>query len=421
VALAFEILPPTSGSGAAVGSPRGAARLGRLTTPHGVVDTPAFLPVGTLGAVKGVTPQELSAAGASILLANLYHLVLRPGVEVVERLGGLHRFTGWTGPLATDSGGFQVWSLGHLRTVDDGGVTFRSHYDGSPWRFTPEEVVGWQQRLGVDVAMALDECLPWPVSREQAAASWERTLGWARRARAAWRGAAGGGLFGIVQGSVFGDLRQRAAAELAALDFDGYAIGGVSVGEPAALRREVVETTAAALPAGRPRYLMGVGYPADILHAAMHGVDLFDCVLPARNGRHGMLFTREGVLKIRHARFRDDPRPVDPACGCPCCSRLPRAFLHHLMRAGELTGAVLATLHNLRFYLDFMGELRQAIALGALADLAARLASRQAGPTGDIGGPGDPGGDSCPGGQQPERRPEDRHPGAGPLPPDPHE
>jgi queuine tRNA-ribosyltransferase len=388
VALAFEILPVPAASrpSGSAGAAPGAARLGRLTTPHGVVDTPAFMPVGTLGAVKGVTPQELAAAGASILLANLYHLVLRPGVEAIERLGGLHRFTGWTGPLLTDSGGFQVWSLGHLRTVDDGGVTFRSHLDGSPRRFTPEDVVAWQRRLGVDVAMVLDECPPWPVTREQAAASWERTLGWARRARAADSASAGasggaaGGVFGIVQGSVFPELRQRAAQELAALDFDGYAIGGVSVGEPAADRRSVVEHTAAALPPARPRYLMGVGYPADILHAAMHGVDLFDCVLPSRNARHGVLFTRAGPLKIRHARYRDDPAPVDPACGCPCCTRLPRAFLHHLMRAGELTGAVLATLHNLRFYLDFMGDLRQAIALGALADLAASLACGQAGP-----------------------------------------
>ncbi|HLX06769.1 MAG TPA: tRNA guanosine(34) transglycosylase Tgt [Thermoanaerobaculia bacterium] len=367
MALSFEVLEAAPG---AAGRGATGARRGRLTTPHGVVETPAFMPVGTLGAVKGVTAQELTAAGASILLANLYHLALRPGIDTIERLGGLHRFTGWTGPLLTDSGGFQVFSLGHLRTVDDDGVTFRSHLDGSPWRFTPEAVVDWQERLGVDVAMTLDECPPWPIGREQAAASWERTLGWARRARAAWRGGAGGsggGLFGIVQGSVFPDLRLRAAAELTALDFDGYAIGGVSVGEPADARRAVVAETAAALPPGKPRYLMGVGYPADLWHAAMHGIDLFDCVLPARNARHGMLFTREGVLRIRQARFRDDPRPLDPACSCPCCTRQSRAFLHHLMRAGELTGAVLATLHNLRYYLDFTAELRQAIALGATA------------------------------------------------------
>jgi queuine tRNA-ribosyltransferase len=368
----FEILP--------AGAAAGAARRGRLTTAHGVVETPAFMPVGTLGAVKGVTPQALADAGASIMLSNLYHLVLRPGVDVIERLGGLHRFTGWGGPLLTDSGGFQVWSLGHLRTVDDGGVTFRSHIDGAAWRFTPEDVAHWQERLGVDVAMMLDECPPWPVSREQAAASWQRTLGWARRARAAWRGAGGGALFGIVQGSAYRDLRQQAAADLAALDLDGYAIGGVSVGEPPAERRAAVEWTAPVLPAERPRYLMGVGYPEDILHAVGCGVDLFDCVLPSRNARHGLLFTREGVLKIRHARFRDDPRPLDAACSCPCCSRQSRAFLHHLMRAGELTGQVLATLHNLRYYLDFMEEVRQAIALGALADLAARLAVRRADP-----------------------------------------
>jgi queuine tRNA-ribosyltransferase len=367
MSLSFEILATC-----------GEARRGRLVTPHGAVDTPAFLPVGTLGAVKGVSPQELEAAGASILLANLYHLALRPGIATIESLGGLHRFTGWPGPLLTDSGGFQVFSLAGLRTVDADGVTFRSHLDGSPLRFTPEGVVDLQRRLGVDVAMVLDECPPFPVEREVAAAAWERTLSWARRARDSSAGLPGG-LFGIVQGSVWRDLRARAAADLAALGFDGHAIGGVAVGEPAAARREVVEWTAPALPAGKPRYLMGVGYPGDILHAVAHGVDLFDCVLPARNARHGVIFTRAGALKIKNAGFRDDPRPLDPECGCPACARLSRAFLHHLARAGELTAAVLATLHNLRFYLDFMGELRQAIALGALTDLAARLAIRETG------------------------------------------
>jgi queuine tRNA-ribosyltransferase len=347
----------------------GQARRGRLTTPHGVVETPAFMPVGTLGAVKGITPQELEAAGASILLANLYHLALRPGIDAVERLGGLHAFTGWPGPLLTDSGGFQVWSLGGLRTLDAEGVTFKSHIDGSSLRFTPEGVASFQERMGVDVAMMLDECTPWPAEREAAAASWERTLGWARRAREAWRGS-GGGLFGIVQGSVYRDLRERAAAELAALDFDGYAIGGVAVGEPAPERRAVVEWTAPALPAERPRYLMGVGYPEDILHAVVQGVDLFDCVLPSRNARHGVLFSREGVLKIRNARYREDSRPIDAQCGCPACRRTSRAFLHHLARAGELTAAVLGTLHNLRYYLDFMAGLRQAIQLGALTESA---------------------------------------------------
>ncbi len=329
------------------------------------METPAFMPVGTLGAVKGVTPQELEAAGASIMLANLYHLALRPGIDVVETLGGLHRFTGWRGPILTDSGGFQVWSLGGLRTVDAGGVTFRSHLDGSPLRFTPEGVVSFQERMGVDIAMMLDECPPWPVEKAVAAASWERTLCWARRARAAWR-EGDTALFGIVQGSAYRDLRERAAAELAELDFPGYAIGGVSVGEPEP--GAVVAWTAPVLPADKPRYLMGVGYPSDILHAVAQGVDLFDCVLPARNARHGVLFTREGVLKIKNARFKDDPRPLDPGCSCPACARTSRAFLHHLTRAGELTAAVLATLHNVRFYLDFMAEVRQAIQLGALTN-----------------------------------------------------
>lgn len=352
----------------------GLARRGRLATAHGAVDTPAFMPVGTLGAVKGVVPQALAEAGASILLANLYHLALRPGIEVIAGLGGIQRFTGWHGPMLTDSGGFQVWSLAALRRVDEDGVTFRSHLDGSPLRFTPEGVVAMQERLGVDVAMVLDECPPWPVERDEAAASWARTLAWARRAREAARGPSA--LFGIVQGSVFRELRERAAADLAPLGFDGLAIGGVSVGEPAAERRAVVEWTAPLLPAARPRYLMGVGTTQDILHAVAQGVDLFDCVLPARNARHGVLFTRDGVLRIRNARFRDDPRPVDPACACPACARVSRAFLHHLARAGEITAAVLATLHNLRHYLDFMAEVRQAIELGALTDLAARLATR---------------------------------------------
>jgi queuine tRNA-ribosyltransferase len=359
----------------------GEARRGRLTTPHGVVETPAFMPVGTLGAVKGVTPQELERAGASILLSNLYHLALRPGIDAVERLGGLHAFSGWERPILTDSGGFQVWSLGGLRTVDADGVTFRSHLDGSPLRFTPEGVVDFQERMGVDIAMVLDECTSWPVERPVAEASWERTLAWARRARAASKGGPGG-LFGIVQGSVYRDLRERAAVDLAALDFDGYAIGGIAVGEPLAERRAAVEWTAPVLPAHRPRYLMGVGYPDDILHAVAQGVDLFDCVLPARNARHAVLFTREGVLKIKNARFKDDPRPLDEACRCPACARTSRAFLHHLFRCGELTAPVLATLHNLRFYLDFMADIRQSIGLGALTDLGT-LARGAAGETGE--------------------------------------
>jgi queuine tRNA-ribosyltransferase len=341
------------------------------------------MPVGTLGAVKGVTPQELAAAGASVMLSNLYHLALRPGIPVIEKLGGIHRFTGWSGPVLTDSGGFQVWSLGALRKVDADGVTFRSHVDGSVLRFTPQGVVEMQARMGVDIAMVLDECPPWPVMEEAAAASWGRTLDWAARAREAQAtSGARGALFGIVQGSSYPELRQRAAAELSRLDFDGYAIGGVSVGEPEALRRAAVEWTAPVLPADRPRYLMGVGTPADILHAVAAGIDLFDCVLPARNARHGVLYTRQGIVKIKNARYRDDPLPIDPECSCPTCRAVPRAFLHHLVRTGEITAPVLATLHNLRFYLDFMAAIRQSIALGTLTDLAdsaARCASRSIG------------------------------------------
>lgn len=367
MALRFEVLARD-----------GAARLGRLSTPHGALDTPAFMPVGTLGAVKGMGPHELEAAGAGILLANLYHLTLRPGIDAIENLGGLHRFVGWPGPMITDSGGFQVFSLARLTEIDQGGVTFRSHLDGATLRFTPESVVESQRRLGVDLAMVLDECPPWPVTRAAATASLDRTLAWARRSREAWSGGPGG-LFGIVQGSVFPDLRERAVAVLGELELDGLAIGGVSVGEPEALRRSVVEHTAPLLPADRPRYLMGVGTPADLIHGVLAGIDLFDCVLPSRNARHGVLFTRGGTLRIRNAVHRDDPRPVEEACPCPCCRRVSRAFLHHLVRAGEVTGQVLATLHNIRFYLDFMVELREAMASGTLAVKAAALAARASG------------------------------------------
>lgn len=359
---------------------RGAARRGRFHTPHGTVETPAFMPVGTLGAVKGVPPESLEDLGAEVMLANLYHLSLRPGIDVVEGLGGIHRFTGWNRPVLTDSGGFQVFSLSNLNRVDDDGVTFKSHVDGARIRFTPESVVEMQSRLGVDVAMVLDECPPWPVEERRAEEAWERTLAWERRALAAmegrretggpggtaWRGA----LFGIVQGSVFRPLRERAAAELAELGFGGHAVGGVSVGEPGELRRGVVEWSVPHLPADRPRYLMGVGYPADLEHAVDCGIDLFDCVLPARNARHGHLFVPpsedapEGVLKIKNARHREDPRPIQEGCPCPACRRVSRAFVHHLVRSGEWTGGVLATLHNLRFYLDFMRDLRQAISSG---------------------------------------------------------
>ena len=348
----------------------GQARRGRLATTHGTVETPAFMPVATRGAVKGMTAQELEAAGASVMLANLYHLTLRPGIDVIERLGGIHRFTGWRGPILTDSGGFQVFSLAKLRRLEPEGVTFRSHLDGSLVRLTPESVIEAQCRLGVDIAMVLDECPPWPISKEGAASSLALTSQWAERARIAWPEENPGALFGIVQGSVYRGLRQQAAESLRALDFHGYAVGGVSVGETSEHRRQVVEWTVPELPAGKPRYLMGLGTPADLLHAVRCGVDLFDCVLPARNARHGVLFTRRGVLRIKNARFREDDRPVDEGCSCPLCRRQSRALLHHLIRAGELTGAVLATIHNVRYYLDFMADLREGVELGTLADLA---------------------------------------------------
>jgi queuine tRNA-ribosyltransferase len=354
----------------------GPARCGVLTTPHGEVSTPAFMPVGTLGAVKGVPPWELIEAGAEILLANLYHLALRPGIEAIEELGGLHVFCGWDRPMLTDSGGFQVFSLASLRAIDDHGVTFRSHLDGASLRFTPENVVEWQRRLGVDVAMVLDECLPWPVEGPKADESVARTGEWARRSREAWgREPGAGGLFGIVQGGVFPELRARAARQLAAMDFDGYAIGGVAVGEPDEERRRAIEETAPQLPAAKPRYLMGVGTPADIAHAVAAGVDLFDCVLPTRNARHGVLFTRRGPLRIKNASFQRDERPIDEACGCRTCTTVSRALVHHLLRSKEITGMVLATVHNLRFYLDFMGDLREAIASGRLSEVVAGAGS----------------------------------------------
>lgn len=338
------------------------------------------MPVGTLGAIKGLGPQGLEEAGAAVMLSNLYHLSLRPGIETIEKLGGLHRFTGWNRPILTDSGGFQVMSLAALRTLDDGGVTFRSHLDGSSVRFTPEGVVEAQGRIGVDIAMVLDECPPWPIDRARAENSLRRTEEWARRARSAWKGFEGG-VFGIVQGSVFLDLRQRAVEELVGLGFDGYAIGGVSVGEPMAERWRVIEATAPALPEDRPRYLMGVGRPQDIVRAVAQGVDLFDCVLPARNARHAVAFTRQGVLKLKNARFRADRMPLDPECECSTCRRVSRAFLHHLFRSGEITGPVLVTAHNLRFYLDFMGDLREAIASGALPRRMRALDEQMAAPT----------------------------------------
>ena len=353
------------------------ARRGRLRTAHGAVETPAFMPVGTAGAVKAVTPRDLRAAGAEVVLANTYHLHLRPGDELIARRGGLHRFMGWSGPILTDSGGYQVYSLAARRVIGETGVRFRSHLDGSEHELTPETATDIQARLGSDIAMAFDECTPWPASVDEARASMERTLRWARRARArhdALSGAplgAGAGMttpgqlqFGIVQGGMYPALRARSARETVALGFHAYAIGGLSVGEPTPVMYDVAGTTAALLPADRPRYLMGVGMPDDLVESVACGIDLFDCVLPTRNARNGQLFTRRGPLSIKAAAWAEDDRPVDPECACYTCSHFSRAYLRHLHVAREMTGAVLNTVHNLYFYLDTMRRIRDAIQSG---------------------------------------------------------
>ena len=377
--MACSIRDRVSGASAfEVTATDGAARRGRLPTVHGVVETPAFMPVGTAAAVKTVTPRDLHAAGAGIVLANTYHLHLRPGDELIARRGGLHRFMGWSGPILTDSGGYQVFSLAARRIVSEGGVRFRSHLDGSEHELSPESATDIQARLGSDIAMAFDECTPYPASPEAARESMERTLRWARRSRERHAGLTGSpagpgaimttpgqAQFGIVQGGMHAELRERSARETVALGFDAYAIGGLSVGEPTATMYEMTARTAAMLPAERPRYLMGVGTPGDLVECVARGVDLFDCVLPTRNARHGRLFTRTGPLSIKAAACAEDDRPVDTACSCYTCSHFSRAYLRHLHVAGEATGAALNTIHNLHFYLDTMRRMRDAIQSGA--------------------------------------------------------
>ena len=355
----------------------GPARRGRLLTAHGAVETPAFMPVGTAGAVKAVTPRDLEAAGARIVLANTYHLHLRPGDELIARQGGLHRFMGWPGPILTDSGGYQVFSLAARRVIAEDGVRFRSHLDGSEQELSPEIATDIQARLGSDVAMAFDECTPWPASVDEARLSMERSLRWARRSRArhdvlsgspAGAGAAmttpGQLQFGIVQGGMYPALRERSSRETTGLGFDAYAIGGLSVGEPTSVMYDMAGTTAALLPADRPRYLMGVGMPDDLVESVARGIDLFDCVLPTRNARNGQLFTRAGPLSIKAAAYAEDDRPPDAECGCYTCTHFSRAYLRHLHVAKEITGAVLSTVHNLHFYLDTMRRIRDAIQSG---------------------------------------------------------
>jgi queuine tRNA-ribosyltransferase len=355
------------------------ARLGRLTTPHGVIETPAFLPVGTAGTVKGLSQQALEELGVQILLANTYHLYLRPGHELIREMGGLHRFMSWRGAILTDSGGFQVFSLADLRKVTDDGVVFRSHLDGSEHFLTPEKAVEVQMALGSDIMMVLDECIEYPAGHERARAAAHRTLDWARRSRehyAAHGDADRQMLFGIVQGGTHAELRRENAEQLAELDFPGYAVGGLAVGEPHALTCEMAAKAAARLPADRPRYLMGVGYPEDLADYVRLGMDMMDCVLPTRNARNGCLFTSQGRVHIKNAQYANDPRPVDEGCRCPVCRRYSRAYLRHLFLSNEILGAVLNTHHNLYFYLDIMRRIRESIRFGDLAGFSTELQAR---------------------------------------------
>src|SRR5437660_382498 len=378
------------------------ARRGRLTTPHGTVETPFFMPVGTQASVKALTQEALEELGAEIILANTYHLYLRPGHELIRRLGGLHPFMSWPRAILTDSGGYQVFSLSELRKVTDEGVRFRSHLDGSEHLLTPEKAAEIQLALGSDIAMVLDECIETPAPREQAEAALRRTTAWARRARdhfqeftkrnerpakdaspdscrdgqppAQWQ-------FGIVQGATFPDLRQESARHLLELDFPGYAVGGLAVGEPHETTCQMTAEVTALLPKDRPRYLMGVGRPEQIADYVARGIDMMDCVLPTRAARHACLYTSEGRVLIKNARYIEDQRPIDPRCTCAVCKRYTRAYLRHLFAAGEITAAILATHHNVHFYLDIMRQIREAISFGQLANFATELRARyQAGP-----------------------------------------
>ena len=352
---------------------RSQARLGRIDTPHGPIDTPAFAPVGTQATVKALDPRDLREVGAELILANTYHLYLRPGADVVAEMGGLHRFMGWDGPILTDSGGFQVFSLAENRVVSDDGVVFRSHIDGSQHTFTPEKVVQIQEQLGADIIMCLDECAE-PHDRAYNEAALARTHAWAARCRMAQR-RDDQALFGIVQGGIFSDLRQQSAEFLVSLGFPGYAIGGLSVGESKPDMYGMLDVTVPLLPAGKPRYLMGVGAPEDLLEAVARGVDLFDCVLPTRLARNAALFTRQGRINIRNAQFERDPAPIEAGCGCYTCQHFSRAYLRHLFKAKEILAARLATIHNVHFLLALMRDVRQAILEGVFATFKAGFLS----------------------------------------------
>jgi queuine tRNA-ribosyltransferase len=364
----------------------GAARRGEMTTPHGSVATPAFLPVGTQATVKGLAPDAVRAIGADIVLANTYHLMLRPGAERIGALGGLHTFMRWPRAILTDSGGFQVMSLAQLRKVEDKGVTFRSHLDGATVELSPERAVEIQNLLGSDIAMQLDECVRLPAPSAELRRSMQLSLAWAERSKRAFEGApAGRALFGIVQGGDDPALRAQSARMLTDIGFDGYAVGGLAVGEPQEVMLRIVADVAPALPADRPRYLMGVGTPEDLLEAVARGIDMFDCVLPTRNGRHGLAFTRFGPVNLKNARHAEDPRPIDAAAACAAARDFSRAYLHHLVRANEMLGAILLTTINLAYYQELMAAMRAAIAAGTFADFCA--AARESWARGEVSSP----------------------------------
>ncbi|GHU03529.1 queuine tRNA-ribosyltransferase [Alphaproteobacteria bacterium] len=360
----------------------GKARLGMIETAHGAIHTPAFMPVGTIAAVKAMTPEAVRETGAEILLGNTYHLMLRPSAERVARLGGLHRFMNWPGPILTDSGGFQVMSLAKLRKMSEEAAIFRSHIDGSEHVLTPERSIDIQRLLDSDISMCLDECIPYPAGEDEAARAMRLSMRWARRCRDAFVLREGYGLFGIAQGGVYDDLRVESAKALVDIGFDGYAVGGLAVGEGQKEMFRVLDNVVPVLPDDRPRYLMGVGRPSDIVGAVLRGIDMFDCVMPTRSGRTGQAFTRRGAVNIRNARHQDDPRPLDEDCRCPACRSYSRAYLHHLARTGEILGPMLLSWHNLTYYQDVMAGLRAALAEDRLSAFVADFEKNQA--LGDI-------------------------------------
>ena len=371
MALKYEVLKKS-----------GKSRLGKLHTHHGVVDTPAFMPVGTCGTVKAMMPESVASTGAQILLGNTYHLMLRPGSELVAKMGGLHKFMNWDKPILTDSGGFQVMSLTGLRKLTEEGVTFSSHVDGRKYFLSPEESMRIQYNLDSNITMALDECTPYPATYEEAKTSMERSMRWAKRSRDAFVDRDGYGIFGIQQGSIFKDLRQFSADKLKEIGFDGYAIGGLAVGEGQDKMFEVLDYAPQMLPEDKPRYLMGVGRPDDIVGAVLRGVDMFDCVMPTRSGRTSQAFTKYGTVNIRNARHREDYRPLEEGCNCPLCSNYSRAYIHHLQKCNEILAVMLLTWHNISYYQRLMQGLRNALATDTLQEFTAEFYANQS--KGDI-------------------------------------